>query len=648
MRIRLRHIFILIVIVILLGIAPFAMGLIFKSSYLDLLRADQTDKVQIQSYDVGWFTSDAKIHLTLKPNSSDISDDGITVPSGVTLVQHITHGPYLRNPVTGKWTFAKAAIETQVHLDPRTEGRMLGAHADLGVMQINTIVSMLNNYFNQLQSPVITTIMPNNAKLTWQGLTGTISTNISGVDVTHITTDLKIGALTVQGSANSLTIAQSSVQNDIACDADRICTGTQSVFFPEITSTNQKGDNVKLTSLTLNFGGDEKNNNYSNNYEMTVKNIVSADNSAGPANFKFAVNNLNAAEIVNLSTKIRTDQKDVMDIRSRQLMLAGELNSGLAKLFTPDTTVTGDFKLVTPSGNLVATAKMFWPANNPLPLDTQDLAARINIHADIRAAAALVDQFVKMIDDKQNPPVTATAPVQPAKIDFEAALPSITQFKNQLDVMVKNTQISSDVSTKIAAMQAQQLAPQEMNAYIDSLVTSKQLSATAANTLKTAYGILFMGEQRGMLITIFSVPATNTQTLGDKVDALVKMKIVSQPTGNELIELQNQSLSPEIYSVALHKFVDNKLISTDVESQLKAQYAAINKDLSLDPDAAVGVASTAPAAPDALAPPPPVGKMQMQLDALKKRGYLVKDKDDYVMSIVYANGVFKINGLAPN
>jgi uncharacterized protein YdgA (DUF945 family) len=648
MRMKLRYVVVPIVIIILAALTPFATGLVFKATYLNVLKASQNDKIEVEQYDNGWLTSDIKIHVKFKPQlPATVAAEISELPTGFTVVQHVTHGPYFRNPTDGAWIFAKAAIETQIHLDPQLEAKLLGNRADQGVMQVITLVSFGNNYLSQMQTPVFNMLLTDAAKLSWLGLNGTVSADISGDRVSHVQSDLKIGTLTLKNDANTIIVGASAIQNDITCAENSICTGNQDIILPSITSSNPQSENIKISNFKLAFEGHQSDGKYSNSYQISLKNIVSGENSAGPVDFKLAFNDLNTTEILNLSNRVKEASKNTADPQATQMLLLGELNSEFAKLLTADTAVTANLSVITPTGNLTSSAKLVWPPKTPLPLNTRDIADKMIVRANVRAAVGLVEQFVNAIDEKRKasqPAVATPIPVLP-KLDYEPALPNTDEFKNELDAMVQKNLISAEIEEHLLSMQSARLTQKDVYTYLDSLVPSKKLTPMTAYSIKTAYNILYVGQQRAMLINVFSDPATSLPLLADKITMLASMNLISAATAKELIILENQSLAPEIYSVALNKFVVNGLISSDIESQLKAQYAAINKDLALDPDRVAGVANWHSTAPTQIAAVPQRGAAQQELDMLVQKGYLSLDKGDYVANIVYENGVLKINGV---
>ena len=128
--------------------------------------------------------------------------------------------------------------------------------------------------------------------------------------------------------------------------------------------------------------------------------------------------------------------------------------------------------------------------------------------------------------------------------------------------------------------------------------------------------------------------ATDKKEFDDQIDAWVQQGQVSSYAGDKLKEMHDKHISMDVYATSIAQFVKVNAILPNAASPLKGQYAALGKK-----DSNV-VAQTV--ADDSISP---LQKMQSQLDDMLKKGYLVRDKDDYVVSITREQGVMKANGV---
>lgn len=110
-----------------------------------------------------------------------------------------------------------------------------------------------------------------------------------------------------------------------------------------------------------------------------------------------------------------------------------------------------------------------------------------------------------------------------------------------------------------------------------------------------------------------------------KVATLMKDGKLDLPTTMQIISLSNQALSPAQFN---DKIAELK-IKSDITTQISALYLQMIQEQQISANAA-----TTPQMPPA----------QQLIDEWIKQGYLIKDKNDYTLSITAEGGVAKING----
>jgi uncharacterized protein YdgA (DUF945 family) len=647
----------LLLIIIVLALAPLITGILFKRSYIAFLQANSHGIVQIQQYSLGWLSSDATIYYPISTSPQDPASK-TPAPTGVTLIQHIVHGPYLLNPWTGVHDIAQAAIQTTMHLDAKTERFLLGPSME-GVMQINTLVSFLNNYSSQIQSPVYNIKLPSAGKISWQGISGTEDTEISGTHIKHVVSDIRLGALDAENNGYTFSMQPISVSLDIACsNSSSLCSGTQKTSLPQLLGVNPEGQSVKISGISFEASSTLSGNDYGSTFVLNLNNLNTPDYTATSSTLKLAYENLNATEMSNLMEKLKANQTEYSDMHSRQLAMAADINAGVAKLITAKTVLTHSLRLNTSAGNLVSSGKMYWPPNTPLPTSSLEVALKSNAEFNIRASVSLVTQILKSIDERNaqeeaqaiaNAPQheTQVAPVT-AVADYESTLPEFISYQSQVNTMATQKLITPQQQAALIDAAKARMAPVEFSNLVYGWYKAKQIAAPPAKQLEAIYPGFFTADQTKIVDIVFSTPAANLHELRDRINTLVQINGITPTVGNELVDLQQQSLAPEIYAVALHKFVVFNVLSPELETQLKAQYSVINHDLSLNADAGISVGATpgsAPlSAPGNVVAPVQKGKTELQFEDLIKQGFITQDGDDYVTSVVYKDGILQING----
>jgi uncharacterized protein YdgA (DUF945 family) len=637
-----KRIFIfLLLLVFLLGLFPLADGIIFKRGYLALIDYNSHGKAQVQDYSMGWLSSTAKIYLPFS--------DG---KGGVTLDETIYHGPYLINPLTDEREFKQAAVVTIVHLDPKSESYLLGNNSGNGVLQMTTLVSFTNHFTTQVMSPVFTIKVGSQGKIVFQGVSGTIDATVENNFIKSTSSDLHLGA--ISGESNGITVSAtpSTFHGDVTCpDAASLCSISADSTFPLLQSANAQGGTTKLTGLHFKTDSHNTNNNYSNNIQFNFSSLVTPDYSTGASYLKLSYDHLNAAEIRDLFNNLQQAQDQYTDLSSSQLAAAAALNAALPKILTPQSSFSEDLKITAPSGVLTATGKLFWPAEAATATSSAELMMAANAQVTARASVALVNDVIKKMDEKKAAEDEAAALAMPAKpavdtppplitID-ETKLPAYIEFRKEIDDLTNSKVISPQIQIVVYKMSDTHAPVRDFNNAVDAMLKSNQITFPVATNLRNGYLNFFNEQQKAILEAVFAKPAANLRDVKAQIQSLAQIKVIPDDVANELIDLQQQSLAPEIYNVALAKFVAGNVIPAELETLLKAQYDVINKDLSLNPEA-LNAPSAAESAPAAAAP---VGEAQAEFDSYVKQGYIRQDLNDYVVDFEYKNGVITLNGV---
>jgi uncharacterized protein YdgA (DUF945 family) len=101
---------------------------------------------------------------------------------------------------------------------------------------------------------------------------------------------------------------------------------------------------------------------------------------------------------------------------------------------------------------------------------------------------------------------------------------------------------------------------------------------------------------------------------------LVQQKQLSKTTATKLIALQKQGISEEKYVAAIKSMTAANEISAETEKLLSSHYVNFHNQDAIKTSTAT------------------------QFSQWLKAGYLIQDKNDYILSLIYDHGVLKING----
>jgi uncharacterized protein YdgA (DUF945 family) len=591
---RSGYVVVLVFIGALAAAAPGIDGYYYKGSYTALLAsltADYPGKIKVVDYSEGWLSSDATLSIDLNPPNAKKPDPAHVI----TVNQHITHGPIAKDPISGGWKLTEAVLQSQMHIDKKTEAMVIGSGATEGIVQVDTLASFDGHYQNQIKTPLFTVKISDTGKLTWQGVTGLIDVNFTNNKLKHLKSDLALGALAMQDATGNLSVQDMTVQAERNCQQAILCDGTSEFSMPSVNGlVNNIDMKVVGTSIKSTYGADA-NNVYSANLDMQMAKLTMPDYTVGPVGIKFAMNNVNAASLSKLLEISRSVTDTASEDRqSAGFLLLAEYNRELPHLVMANTVINQDTKIKTTYGDFTSVAKFYWPAHTPLPASSQDFI-KMNFKVDMRAATTLVDKVVSAIDAKKNgtdtAPAKVAAPVPvavvkaaPAPVPVPVA-PPVDHIKVILDpyVGVGPHKMSPDIMTALEILGKQHLSPAIYNASVDKMIMIQHLP-------------------RPDLIKI-------AQQLKDQYAATY----TDSDTGDTTVDVA--APAPDVPAV--------------------------------QPDAPVVAAApvATPAASDTATSGATDGQLKQQLDAMIKQGFIKQDKDDYVVSIVYDGATMQINGV---
>ena len=547
MRLKPRYIIVIILVIFLSALIPWVDGYIFKSRYTALLTKISSEDViplEILEYHLGWLNSTAKIGINFTPTNPD---------ANITIEQQISHGPFLKDPITNQVVYAFAAIRSVVHLSKKLEAT-LGSLSSQGIAEVTTLATFHGNFTNQFNVSSLSMSMSDQDKMMTQGLKGIVDVEFPARKLRHVSTEIDAGTLFIQSPQGTLSMQGMTSLGDRTCPLQSLCSGTTKTSIPEIDVANSDGLSFKLNNLNFLTSYSVDDQHLYNGYLQLIFDKWTAPTYLlGPVNLQFWLSNVDATALLKFIDIVKqTKNKLTLENGTPgQKALLSQLNNIFPQLLTINSVANADIKVTTSLGNASSVAKLFWPANTPLPHTTADETQNISFQMNIRAAAALIDQLIKTMDGNQ----------------IAIKLPGLTTTSTP-------TPVSTDIDSE--------------------------------------------------------------------VNAWVQQNQMSDDIGKQIILLQKQHFSPEIYSIAMDKLVANGSISSDIASTLKDQYEAASNDSGSaveSDDTTTSSSSTTPATANS------VGTMKTQLDALINQNYIIRDKADYIIYIAYEKGAIKINGI---
>lgn len=453
-------------IIILLALAPLIDGYFFKQNYLNLLTAmnqESGSKINLVEYHLGWMSSDAKTSVELK-------DPIQGTPIIITITQHIMHGPLVHD-LNNHWNLAQAQIQSHFLLPDSFNNLLFGpdvkTHA--AIIQIDTLATFRDEYYNQISMPAINLQLPNGSKLTWQGLTGDSYLQLENHKIYHTEAAINFGGVTLQTIAGTLTSQNILIQYDVTRNAIGLMDGSYAVSSPGFAVTSMKG-NIDIEEISFKDSFSVDNNNFFNNQtEFSLKNLNLPEFRLNSMNIQINENNLSAEGVLNyINTIYQLKEKSYM-------IPPDQIQALFTKLITTKTTLNENAALVTAFGSFVSDGQVYWPN----PVQTFDEAVNnANFKINVRISASLINHMIDIAAVKQHEEVAKSHPELLSGDD--AAI-------NLIDQWGKQNLISDSASISLKDLVKMHLSTKDFATNVDEFILRKDIPTNLATELKMQY-----------------------------------------------------------------------------------------------------------------------------------------------------------------
>jgi uncharacterized protein YdgA (DUF945 family) len=624
MRIKAKYVVALVIIVGAVLAAPFLDGLYFKQNFYELIQTRSANfgtPIEIIEYNLGWLSSTAKLSIS-PPNNPEVK---------ITVDQIITHGPVITDPDSGEHKFAEATIQSHIHLDKRYELYLTGssANSESGVMGIFTWVSFSHHFKNHFQSAVFNIKVPGptEGKISWAGISGDIETDFKhNFALENFKTSLVSAPVYIQNTDHNIQVSPQTIDGEGNCGKFLFCVGHSSLTIPLINLTTATV-NARINNINYQVESDiDEKDNFSGKLNFALTSFVAQDYSVGPLAFVISVKNVNSVSMHKLMEVMHDAGKSATPSNANALILLGQISAEAPQLIAPQFALMQSTNIASTYGTFLSLFNMSWPAGMPLPKTVNDLMqATIKFHA--AASTSLVDQIIMSADQKtvENVP-TDTMPAAIAAVNTTGKPQS---FDEMLAPLMPHG-LTQDEIKNIVALSQKNVPSDAFNTYIDGRIAIRKIPAALGPELKKDY------------VTVLNTPFQNVAANAGaykQLDVWVRENKITSDTRAALIQLQKQGLSSEIYNASIDDIVSEKRLPTDLGEQLKSQYATTNPESSFgggDDTVAATAASTADQG----------GELRKKFDAEVQQGFIIQNKDTYVVDIDYQHGEFKVNGKA--
>lgn len=466
-----------VALIIIVAILPWITGYYFKQQYIDLItayNAKHPGRITIIDYQAGWFSSNAKLNINpisaddLPPQAqNNLSAAAEFLKStALTLDQHISHGPFVRDPINNSFTFALASIQTTLHLSEKIETLLFGATKPDGVGTVSVLAALDREWTYRVQLFPMDLSFMTIDKTHWEGIDGTVSFKTNADDtVTQVNSKFVFGNLNVaiEDAGEKLELALTPITQSGSWNYEPVglWTGQTDITLPGAVFKINNVLHYGMEKLLLAGNSNVTGNMYNLVSTLTINNLTLTDYvvpSISLLQYKLAINNLNAMELVHFISAAQTTQNKP----NPQDEMMTVYQTVLPRVITPSSTVNLDVVMNTSLGGFTAKGNAIWPANTALPNTMEETAKNVNGKVDIRIAIPLANAFIDQAVNSMAAQAIQQMPATPAVTTITPETPvdaNKDTLKNKLMVYMQNGQLPLPAAIQIMSLYDSHASP---------------------------------------------------------------------------------------------------------------------------------------------------------------------------------------------
>ncbi|MDR3479021.1 MAG: DUF945 family protein [Gammaproteobacteria bacterium] len=628
----LKYVLVFILVVILAGIAvvPWIDGYYFRKAYLQNLAKFNfgTRKLQVVQYRLGWLSSNVKLHIT------DPTAPHPTV--GIWVNQHIIHGPYIHDALTG-WTYLAAEIKTQLSADPEFLTYLYLNVESAPQVNLDTFIFFNGKMITRLDIVPVNFVTTNKApvKVAWQGAEGAL--NMLGAN--GIASDLTIKPLLLQlKQGDSFSLQNVTTHIALQCKSSVGCDKSFAFSTPRL-SLNGNGKKIDIADISFAFSVMPDSASVINSkFKIAFNKFTIGDFAFGPLALNVDVENLDMSALRKLEGAVFLARANAVSrgLTPNAAMLSA-LNGEAYHIVTKGMSLSQDMQFSTPYGNLVSKGKAFWPTEVPLPTNAMEFTHNVNLQVEVHVADSLMDQVLQKIAEQMDAAAAANAKklaATPAAVGPHNTEQDTADFKKQIDLFVSQKQLSASGRDGILFALKTHSTTGLFSLNVQQGLARQQVTTAAAAYLNTQYAKI-EDDRAKDLAAIFAKPVTDDQDLQDRVNALAAKGYISSATATRLILLLSQNLDDSIFSAFVKNLATSNAVTLNVADLLSKAYLQLKGEDTTD--TASSGAQTAKMTT--------LDKVKKFIDSNIEKGYITHDSKGYSSVVTFDHGALKINGV---
>ncbi len=294
---------ILVVLLILISLTPFALGYKVKSDYAQLI--DEFAQVlqvelQIEHYDQGFYSSDATLSLLLPD-----------MDSPVFMKEEIIHGPvYFGLLSQGKSPLVAAVVNGELDVSQDQQEMIQKIFANEKPLVYQNIISFSGDVESQAYVPAINTSFEDDIGLVSIQSSGMIINEHYSSMRRELKGEAQVPAFKLQSEAFSMNTDNMTLSFSGSMGMNQIMLG-DSVISIGLLNLDADDEQFAMRDLTMRSVTSEENELINSGAQISAREILASNQKFGPLQLNFSVNGLNAQSLMQIQEMQKQVQQQV-------------------------------------------------------------------------------------------------------------------------------------------------------------------------------------------------------------------------------------------------------------------------------------------------------------------------------------------------
>lgn len=456
------------------------------------LNEDKRIKVEVLSYQQGWFSSRAKLRITLFAKSAgnaqqlQVPELHLMLPISFLLQGHIKHGPLMYSPKLHSLVLGYAYLHGKFFVEKNIKE----------TMKVDLLAAFNETWNGRFYTALLAFPIPGFQKISLAGVEGKFLFILNGEHLTNVKGSVQTGAVLIEGDANNSHVKAISIEPlkgryDTVHEQKGLWSGSMSIFTPGMIITQPDQANFIIKRLAINstfsFG---ESILYNANLAIFANSIISPSYTL-PAFSKFHAR----VSAKNLSTKGINDYIQVMKTKTPEeiknidlVQIENLLSQTIQQTSTLNGLATADSSL----GTFTAHSKTNWPANIPLPRTLDEVYKNSFTEIKLKMTKQLVVKLLSIYGDEIM--ATSEKQLEQIKLAREKAAKQYFQnqrtaddnaFKQKVEQLLQNKLISTSLSLQLLAFQKEQQSIETFSLNLTQLNVAPEIK----KELESSYSI---------------------------------------------------------------------------------------------------------------------------------------------------------------